>query len=101
MKKHLYDIVREPWITEKVTIRILKESKNQKKYAFRVHPEANKKEIKSAVEKIFNVHVTDVNTMNCRGKWRRVRYQPGQTPDWKKAVVTLRKGEEIDITSQK
>ncbi|HOE68266.1 MAG TPA: 50S ribosomal protein L23 [Candidatus Omnitrophota bacterium] len=90
----MYDIILEPLITEKIARAT--ESANQ--YGFKVHPKANKKEIKSAVEKIFNVHVESVNTVNVDGKWRRVRYQPGQTPDWKKAIVTLKKGEKIDLT---
>lgn len=95
MKIHLYDVIREPLITEKVA----KDQETLSKYAFRVHPSATKQQIKSAVEKVFNVHVTQVNTMIHRGKWRRVRYQPGQTAEWKKAVVTLKKGEKIDITA--
>jgi large subunit ribosomal protein L23 len=95
MSRVFYDIVQEPLITEKIT----KDSEKLSKYAFRVHPSANKKEIKAAVEKIFNVHVVRVNTSNVRGKWRRVRFQPGRTADWKKAVVTIQKGEKIDITS--
>ena len=95
MKLTVYEILQEPVITEKIT----RESEKLSKYAFRVHPTANKKEIKSAVEKIFNVHVTKVNTLNNRGKWRRVRHQPGLTSDWKKAVVTLKAGEKIDITT--
>ena len=95
MKLHLYDVIRTPVITEKIS----RESEKLGKYAFSVHMKANKKEIKSAVEKIFNVHVTRVNTMRNSGKWRRVRYQPGKTADWKKAIVTLKKGEKIDITA--
>ena len=95
MKLHLYDVIQEPLITEKVA----RATEKLRKYAFRVHPGANKKEIKSAVEKIFNVHVTRVNTLNNMGKWRRVRYRPGQTADWKKAIVTLKEGEKIDITA--
>ncbi|HOG24262.1 MAG TPA: 50S ribosomal protein L23 [Candidatus Omnitrophota bacterium] len=94
MSLTMYDIIVEPWITEKVT----RATQSANQYGFKVHPNANKKEIKSAVEKIFNVHVTRVNTVNVRGKWRRVRYQPGQTPDWKKAIVTLKKGDKIDWT---
>ena len=94
MKLSVYEIIQEPLITEKIA----RESEKFRKYAFRVHPSANKKQIKSAVEKIFNVHVTRVNSMNNSGKWRRVRYQPGQTSDWKKAVVTIKPGEKIDIT---
>ncbi|MBN1688905.1 MAG: 50S ribosomal protein L23 [Candidatus Omnitrophica bacterium] len=95
MKLSLYDVIQEPVITEKIT----RESAKDGKYAFSVHPKANKKQIKAAVEKIFNVHVTKVNTLNQGGKWRRVRWQPGKTADWKKALVTIKKGEKIDITS--
>ena len=69
MSLTMYDIIVEPWITEKVT----RATQSANQYGFKVHPSANKKEIKSAVEKIFNVHVTRVNTVNVRGKWRRVR----------------------------
>ncbi|HOW58552.1 MAG TPA: 50S ribosomal protein L23 [Candidatus Omnitrophota bacterium] len=94
MRLNVYDIVMEPLITEKLS----QATEKANQYGFRVHPQANKKEIKSAVEKIFNVHVEKVNTMNVSGKWRRVRYVPGQTAAWKKAVITLRKGEKIDLT---
>ena len=95
MKLSLYEIIQEPVITEKIT----RETEKLRKYAFRVHPTANKKQIKSAVEKIFNVHVTQVNTIRGLGKWRRVRSQPGMTADWKKAIVTVKPGEKIDITA--
>ena len=95
MKRHMYDVLQQPWITEKIT----RETEKLGKYAFRVYPQASKQEIKAAVEKIFNVHVTQVNTLNNRGKWRRVRFQPGMTEDWKKAIVTLKKGDKIDVTS--
>ncbi|MBI3306717.1 MAG: 50S ribosomal protein L23 [Candidatus Omnitrophica bacterium] len=95
MRLNLYDVILEPVITEKIA----KISEKMGKYAFYVHPDANKKEVKSAVEKNFNVHVTRVNMMNVSGKWRRVRFQPGLTRDMKKAIVTLKKGEKIDITS--
>lgn len=94
MKLNIYDVIQEPLITEKIA----RETEKYHKYAFRVHPSANKKQIKSAVEKIFNVHVTRVNTLNNSGKWRRIRFQPGKTADWKKAVVTIKAGEKIDIT---
>ena len=95
MKLSVYDIVREPVITEKITV----QSERDGKYAFVVHKSANKKQVKSSVEKIFNVHVTKVNVLNSMGKWRRIRYQPGKTAEWKKAIVTLKKGEKIDITT--
>lgn len=95
MKLHVYDIIKEPLITEKLA----REEEKLGKYAFKVHPQANKKQIKSAVEKVFNVHVSSVNTSNQSGKWRRVRYQAGKTANWKKAIVTLKKGDKIDITT--
>jgi len=94
MKLHVYDVVLEPVITEKIAA----QEETQRKYAFKVHTDANKKQIKASVEKIFNVHVTSVNTMNKQGKWRRVRFQPGRTAAWKKAIVTIKAGEKIDIT---
>ena len=94
MKLHVYDVVLEPVITEKIAA----QEEKQFKYAFKVHPDANKKQIKSSVEKLFNVHVLKVNTMNKLGKWRRVRFQPGKTANWKKAIVTVKAGEKIDIT---
>lgn len=94
MKLNLYDVVIEPLITEKLS----RATETVSQYGFRVHPEANKKEIKAAVEKIFSVHVESVNTLNVRGKWRRVRHVPGQTAAWKKAIVTVKKGEKIDLT---
>ena len=94
MKLNIYDVVLEPLITEKLS----KATEESSQYGFRVHPQANKKEVKAAIEKIFSVHVEKVNTMNVSGKWRRVRYVPGQTAAWKKAIVTLKKGEKIDLT---
>lgn len=93
MKLHLYDVILKPVITEKIAVQA-----ETQKYAFSVHPSANKKQIKSAIEKIYNVHVTKVNTLNVDGKWRRLRFQAGKTENWKKAIVTLRKGEKIDVT---
>ncbi len=95
MKLNIYDIIQEPLITEKIT----KDTEKLRKYGFKVHPQANKKQIKSAVEKVFNVHVTRVNTIQNSGKWRRVRFQPGKTAAWKKAIVTIKVGEKIDITA--
>lgn len=69
------------------------------KYVFEVYKDANKAEIKKAIELVYKVKVKDVNTMIMSGKWRRVRFKPGKTPDWKKAIVTLRKGDKIDVTT--
>jgi large subunit ribosomal protein L23 len=67
------------------------------KYTFLVHPHANKTEIKIAVEKIFNVKVTSVNTINRPGKRRRTNAGWGSRPDTKRAIVSLAEGQRIDI----
>ena len=90
---HLYDVIKEPVITEKST-----KLASQNKYFFRVHSDATKPQIKKAVEDIFNVKVEDVNTIQVSGKWKRVRLQPGKTSDWKKAIVTLKAGQKIELT---
>jgi len=69
------------------------------KYIFEVDKRANKSEIRKAIELAYKVKVKDVNTMIMSGKWRRVRFKPGKTPDWKKAIVTLRQGDKIDVTT--
>ena len=68
------------------------------KYLFWVDKRSNKIEIRKAVEDMYKVKVTHVNTLMMRGKFRRVRYAIGKSPDWKKAIVTLRSGSKIDIT---
>ena len=91
--KSPYDIIKTPLITEKSTI--LKEKEN--KYAFLVNSRANKDEIKRAVEEIFKVKVIRVNTSYLRGKIKRVGKYSGKTPDMKKAILTLKEGEKIEI----
>ncbi|MCM8783524.1 MAG: 50S ribosomal protein L23 [Candidatus Omnitrophica bacterium] len=66
------------------------------KYTFAVNPEANKIQIRQAIEKIYNVKVKDVNTLVVPGKWRRIGRSQGRKPDWKKAVVTLKEGHKIE-----
>ncbi|MGH3455070.1 MAG: 50S ribosomal protein L23 [Nocardioidaceae bacterium] len=70
---------------------------DQNKYTFVVRPDANKTEIKIAVEEIFGVKVIAVNTMNRQGKRRRTRYGWGQRPNIKRAIVSVAEGERIDI----
>ena len=70
----------------------------QNKYLFEVDKKANKLEIKKAIENIYNVEVRKVNLVAMRGKVKRVRFKPGRTPDWKKAIVTLKEGHTIDTT---
>ena len=67
------------------------------KYVFCVAKDANKIEVKKAVEELYKVKVNTVNTLIVRGKKKRVRFVEGKTSDWKKAIVTLKKGEKIDI----
>ncbi|MBI4387786.1 MAG: 50S ribosomal protein L23 [Candidatus Omnitrophica bacterium] len=93
MNIHPFDIIREPWITEKGT-----KLASAAKYFFRVHSKATKPQIRRAVEETFNVKVLNVNTMNVSGKWKRVRIQAGKTNDWKKAIVTLKPGQKIELT---
>ncbi len=82
--KAAQDIIIAPIITEKSMSVIA-----DKKYTFRVAPDANKVEIAEAVEKLFKVEVAKVNTMNVRGRTKRVGRYSGTTAAWKKAVVTL------------
>jgi len=80
----IYDVIRRPIVTERSVA-----AAQEKKYTFEVDRHANKIEIKEAVEKIFDVKVESVNTMNLKGKTRRRGYTTGTTAAWKKAVVTL------------
>jgi len=88
------DILIAPVVSEK-SYGLLDENK----YTFLVTPDANKTEIKIAVESVFKVRVTDVNTLNRPGKKRRTRYGYGKRPDTKRAIVTVAAGERIDIFS--
>ena len=91
--KPLYEIIRKPLITEKANL--LKEESQV--VAFEVAKNANKIEIKQAVEKAFDVKVKAVNTIQLRGKVKRVGYNFGQRNNWKKAYVTLEEGHNIDF----
>ena len=92
--KNAYSVIIRPVVTEKAT----RLADLENKYSFRVEPRANKHDIKRAVEDIFNVKVLAVNTMIVRGKFKRTRTRAaGRTPNWKKAVVTLRSGDRIDL----
>ena len=92
--KDVYDIVQTVCLTEKATL--LSEKLN--KYVFRVHPRANKLEIKAAVEKLFKKSVLSVNTCNYAGKKKRERTASfGRKANWKKAIVTLKKGDKIEL----
>ncbi|GAA3968564.1 50S ribosomal protein L23 [Thermobifida alba] len=86
------DIIIKPVISEK-SYGLL----DQNKYTFLVRPEANKTQIKMAVEQIFDVKVTSVNTINRKGKRKRTRFGYGKRPDTKRAIVSLKDGDRIDI----
>ena len=66
-------------------------------YTFQVDPDANKIEIRKAIENIFNVQVENVNTMNMKGKIRRLGRNEGKRPDWKKAYIKLAEGDSIEV----
>ncbi len=89
---HPYEVLVRPVVTEKSTMLA-----SLDKYVFAVHPWANKLQIKEAVQLAFDVHVVDVHVMNVRGKMKRFGKGQGQTPNWKKAVVTLTPGERIEL----
>ncbi|MCD6180864.1 MAG: 50S ribosomal protein L23 [Candidatus Cloacimonetes bacterium] len=89
--RELRQIIIAPLITEKTTGQ--KFANNS--YTFRVSTNANKIEIRKAVEKIFNVTVLEVNTINTRGKNKRMGRYSGKRPDWKKAIVKLKDGDSI------
>jgi len=91
---NVFDVVRTPVVTEKSTI-----AAAFGKYVFQVAVDATKPEIKDAVQQIFGVVVTKVNTLNYDGKIKRFRGKIGQRPAFKKAVVTLKDGQTIDLTS--
>jgi large subunit ribosomal protein L23 len=88
-----YDIINTLIRTEKGTI-----LEQHGKYLFLVARKANKIQIKKAIEQIYKVKVQAVNTMIVPGKLRRVRFELGKTPQWKKAIVTLHPGQKIEVT---
>ena len=89
-----YDVVVAPHITEKSTM-----LSEHNAVVFRVSPGASKPEIKAAIEALFNVKVTNVNTMVTKGKSKRWKGRSYQRSDVKKAIVTLAEGQSIDVTS--
>ncbi len=86
------DVILRPVVSEK-SYNLLDEGK----YTFIVAPQANKTEIKIAIESIFKVRVTSVNTLNREGKTRRTRFGIGKKPNTKRAIVTVAEGDRIDI----
>jgi large subunit ribosomal protein L23 len=86
------DVILRPLVTEQSMAGIA-----EGRYTFAVDPRANKVEIRRAVEEIWGVSVDKVNTMNVRGKQRRMGRSAGYRPDWKKAIVKLRSGQRIEF----
>ena len=86
-------IIKQAIVSEKGTI--MRDESNR--YVFKVNPDANKIEIKSAIEKAFSVKVLDVKTMNMKGKTKRLGRFEGKRSSWKKAIVRLKEGDSIDI----
>jgi large subunit ribosomal protein L23 len=90
-----FEIIRTVRLTEKGT----RQGENYNQYTVVADPRANKTQIRQAVQELFKVKVTKVNTLNVTGKYRRQRTkQAGQAPDWKKAIVTLKEGDKIVLT---
>ena len=93
-REAMYQIIRSPVITEKAT-----NLSEHNQVLFRVPLTATKRQVKAAVEGLFNVNVTAVNTIRVMGKQKRFRGRLGRRSDYKKAIVTLRAGQRIDITT--
>ena len=88
-----YGIIQRPLVTEKS----LAQNSERNKVSFLVDLDANKQEIRLAVERIFAVKVLEVNTVYLKGKRKRIRMREGKRPDQKKAIVTLREGDKIEF----
>ncbi len=88
-----HDIIQTASLTEKSTLM----SEKMNKYVFRVNPKANKVQIKNAIERLFQKKVVAVNTSNYSGKWTRTRGPMGRKSKWKKAIVTLKEGDKIEL----
>jgi len=90
-----FEIIKTVRLTEKGT----RQGENYNQYTIVADPRANKTQIRQAVQDLFKVKVTKINTLNVRGKFRRQRTtQAGQAPNWKKAIVTLKHGDKIVLT---
>ena len=94
MKIHLFDKIISPYITEKSTI-----LSEQNKIIFKVHTKANKKNLKKNIEKIFKVNVIKVNIINKKSRNKITRGRKVRVSGYKKAIITLKKGQSIDLTT--
>lgn len=93
MKRSAHDVLVQPLLTEKITA--MRESAN--KVGFLVNRDANRIEVKRAVEAALNVKVAKVNILNIMGKTKRLGRFSGKRSDWKKAIVTLKEGEKLEL----
>mgnify|MGYP001242029659 CR=1 FL=1 len=93
-KLHLYDKILSPLVTEKST-----NLSEQNKIVFKVPSNANKRNLKNNIEKIFKVNVTKINIVNKKSKTKNTRGKKVTIPGFKKAIVTLKKGQNIDLTT--
>ena len=93
-KLHLYDKINAPLVTEKST-----NLSEQNKIIFKVHSKANKKNLKSSIEKIFKVNVTKINIINKKSRVKTTRGKKVRVKGFKKAIITLKKGQNIDLTT--
>jgi large subunit ribosomal protein L23 len=88
-----FEIIKRPLDTEKLD----RMRDRENKFAFEIAMKANKTEVKQAIEQLFKVKVLDVKTSIVRGKFRRLGRSEGQRPNWKKAIVTLKEGDAIQL----
>ena len=93
-KIHLYDKILSPFVTEKST-----NLSEQNKIIFKVPSKANKKNLKNNIEKIFKVNVTKINIINKQNRVKMTRGKKVRVPGYKKAIITLKKGQTIDLTT--
>tara|TARA_Y100000817_G_scaffold80702_1_gene62211 strand:- start:913 stop:1206 length:294 start_codon:yes stop_codon:yes gene_type:complete len=93
-KLHLYDKINAPLVTEKST-----NLSEQNKIIFKVHSKANKKNLKNSIEKIFKVNVTKINIINKKSRVKTTRGKKVRVKGFKKAIITLKKGQNIDLTT--
>ena len=93
-KLHLYDKILSPLVTEKST-----NLSEQSKITFKVHSKANKKNLKNNIEKIFKVNVTKINIINKKPRVKTTRGKNVRVKGFKKAIITLKKGQNIDLTT--
>ncbi|MBU2573991.1 MAG: 50S ribosomal protein L23 [Elusimicrobia bacterium] len=94
MNRPVSEVLLKPVLSEKSVA--IKDTQNR--YTFKVNPKANKVDIKKAVESLFKVKVEKVRTMNFMGKWHKVGRYEGRRSEWKKAIVTVKTGQKIDLT---